>query len=118
VELGEAMPGLAPEERTEANRLPGCQYAVWVRASYDPRGDALHFRADSDAKITRGLAALILQVFDGLPPREILAADVGFLDAIGLRAQLSVHRGNGLSALIEEIHGHARRHLPEEQASA
>lgn len=101
LELGATAPPLPASERTEENRLPGCQYAVWLRSTYDPDADALHFVADSDSRIVRGLAALILGVVDGQSPRDILAADLGFLDATGLRAQLSVHRSNGIAALVE-----------------
>jgi cysteine desulfuration protein SufE len=113
VVLGEAMPPLPDRDRTDENRLPGCQYAVWIRSTYDPDANVLWFLADSDARITRGLAALIINVVDGLAPSDIVAADLGFLDTIGLRDQLSVHRGNGLAALIEEIRRRARAHLPD-----
>jgi cysteine desulfuration protein SufE len=118
VELGEGIPMLAEEDRTDANQLPGCQFAVWLRSDYDAGAGVLHFRADSDARITRGLAALLIQLFDGLPPADILAADLDFLDAVGLRDQLSVHRGNGLSALVEEIRNRARKHTTGEQNPA
>lgn len=111
VALGEAMPRLSAAERTDENRLPGCQYGLWVTTEYDAAGDVLHFRADSDAKITRGLAALILQVLDGQPPRAIVAAELEFLDAIGLRTHLSSKRSNGLSAMIQEMKSRARDHL-------
>lgn len=111
VSLGEAMPRLPASERTDENRLPGCQYGLWVTAEYDPVRDILHFRADSDAKITRGLAALILQVLNGQPPREISAATLDFLDTIGLRTQLSSKRSNGLSAMIEEMKRRAHDHV-------
>lgn len=114
VALGEAMPRLPESERTDENRLPGCQYGLWVTTQYDPARDVLHFRADSDAKITRGLAALILQVLDGQPPREIVTADLDFLDASGLKTQLSSKRSNGLSAMIEEMKRRASDHLNAE----
>jgi cysteine desulfuration protein SufE len=118
VDLGGASTAFPAEDRTEENRLPGCQYAVWLRTSYDPDTNALRFQADSDSKIVRGLAALILQVVDNQSPRDILAADLGFLDATGLRAQLSVHRSNGLAALVEEIRQRARAHMDGGQAAA
>lgn len=111
VALGEAMPRLSASERTDENRLPGCQYGLWVTTEYDAARDVLYFRADSDAKITRGLAALILQVLDGQPPRAIVAAELEFLDAIGLRTHLSSKRSNGLSAMIQEMKSRARDHL-------
>jgi cysteine desulfuration protein SufE len=118
VAMGDAMPRLEAGERTEANRLPGCQYAVWLRSTYDPADETLRFRADSDARITRGLAALIIGIFDGACPSEVAEADLGFLDDIGLREQLSVHRGGGLSALIDEVRVRARLHLHEGRGAA
>jgi cysteine desulfuration protein SufE len=111
VELGEGLARLPAEQRTEENLLPGCQYAVWLSMTYDRRADALRLGVDSDARIVRGLAALILQIVDGRSPAEVAAADFGFLTNSGVRAQLSVHRGNGLVALIEEIQRRARAYL-------
>jgi cysteine desulfuration protein SufE len=111
VAMGEAMPRIAPEERRKEDYIPGCVYDIWIQAEYDPDRGVLHFRADSDAKITRGLAALILKVLDGQPPRVIAEADLAFLERIGLRSHLSVQRGNGLAAMVEQIRGRAREHL-------
>ncbi len=113
VELGDDLLRLPAEERTEENRLPGCQYAVWLALRYDCEADALFFRVDSDARIVRGLAGLIIRVIDGQSPRDIAAAEFGFLDTIGLRAQLSVQRGNGLAALVEEVRRRARAVLEQ-----
>lgn len=110
VALGEGMPRLPDAERTESDRLPGCQYGVWIRIAYDPERDVLRFRADSDAKITRGLAALLIRVLDEQPPAVVADADLGFLDAIGLRGQLSSHRSSGLSAMIHAMRDRARRY--------
>lgn len=113
VAMGDAMPRLPEEHRTDENQLPGCQYGLWVRSTYDPAEKTLRFQADSDAKITRGLAALIIGVLDGQSPRAILDADLEFLDTIGVRQHLSVHRNNGLSAMLEAIRNRARSHLDE-----
>lgn len=110
VAMGEAMPRMEPSERSEENRLPGCQYDLWMLSTYEPDAGVLRLRADSDAKITRGLAAVLVRVFDALPPTAILDADLGFLDEMGLRDQLSVHRNNGLSALLEELRARARQY--------
>lgn len=114
VALGESIPRLPPEERTDENRLPGCQYGLWVRTTFDPAANVLRFAADSDARITRGLAALIIRLLDGQSPEAILAAELDFLDTIGVREHLSVHRNNGLSAMVEEIRARARSHLDRE----
>ncbi|NJD10765.1 MAG: SufE family protein [Gemmatimonadetes bacterium] len=110
-ELGERMPQLEAALRTEENRLPGCQYALWIACAYDPGAGVLRFCAYSDARITRGLAALIIAVLDGQPPRAVADARFDFLDTIGLRAQLSSQRADGLAAMIAEVRRRARIHL-------
>lgn len=111
VAMGEAMPRIPVEERREEDYIPGCVYDIWIRMEHDPTEGVLHFRADSNAKITRGLAALILRVLNGQPPEVIAHAEFGFLDRIGLRSHLSTQRSNGLSAMIEQIQGRAREHM-------
>jgi cysteine desulfuration protein SufE len=111
VEQGERVPRLPASERTDANRLRGCQYGVWIRSDYDPDRGVLHFRVDSDARIVLGLAALILRVLDGLPPSTIAHARLDFLDATGLRAHLSAQRTTGLAAMVQEMQARARHHV-------
>lgn len=111
VAMGDDMPGIGEEERTDEDYIPGCLFDIWLRAEYDPEDGVLHFRADSDAKITRGLAGLIIRVLDGLPPEAVVEAEFDFLDRIGLRAHLSAQRTNGLAAMLEQIRGRAREHL-------
>jgi cysteine desulfuration protein SufE len=108
VALADAAPRLPETYRTEQNRLPGCQSGLWVQAEYDAAAGVLRLRADSDARITRGLAALLVSVLDGLPPRAIADADLGFLDTIGLPANLSSQRREGLAAMITELKRRAR----------
>lgn len=108
VSLGESMPGSDGSLRSEEYAIPGCEYAVWIRAEYDAAVGVLHFEADSDAKITRGIAALILRVVNGQPPSAVASAELGFLDAIGLRAHLSARRSTGLDAMVHWIRRRAR----------
>ncbi len=108
VELGEAMAEANGEVRAEAHAIPGCEYDVWIRAEYDAAVDVLRFEADSDAKITRGIAALILRVVNGQPPEAVEAAELEFLDAIGLRGHLSARRATGLDAMVHWIRTWAR----------
>ncbi len=110
VELGESMTPLPDSERTDETRLPGCQYGLWIRTEYDVDANALRFRVHSDAKITRGLAALIVRVLDGQPPAVIADAELEFLDDVGLRSHLSSQRNSGLSAMIHEMKSRARQH--------
>ncbi|MFW6040177.1 MAG: SufE family protein, partial [Gemmatimonadota bacterium] len=108
VRLGDAMRRVPPDEKTEDNYIPGCQYDIWISADYDRARDAVHFRADSDARISRGLAALIIEVLDGQPPNAIVRADLAFLDRMGLRRHLSARRRTGLAAMVEEMRSRAR----------
>ncbi len=108
VALGEGMPGSDGSLRREEHAIPGCEYAVWIRAEYDTGAGVLRFEADSDAKVTRGIAALILRVVNGQPPSVVESADLGFLDAIGLRAHLSARRSTGLDAMVHWIRKRAR----------
>lgn len=108
VALGEAMPRVAAGVRTEEHAIPGCEYDLWLRAEYDPEGEALYFEADSDAKITRGIAALVIRVLNGQSPSAVEAAEFGFLDTIGLRGHLSARRNTGLAAMIHWMKRRAR----------
>ncbi len=110
VELGENMTPLPESERTDETRLPGCQYGLWIRTDYDAAGNALRFLVHSDAKITRGLAALIVRVLDGQTPAVVADAELEFLDEVGLRSHLSSQRNSGLSAMIHEMKVRARQH--------
>jgi cysteine desulfuration protein SufE len=110
VELGEKMAPLPESERTDETRLPGCQYGLWIRTDYDAGDDALRFLVHSDARITRGLAALIVRVLDGQPPSVVADAELEFLDEVGLRSHLSSQRNSGLSAMIHEMKNRARQH--------
>lgn len=87
--------------RAEENALAGCQSRVWMRGEL--RDGHLRLAADSDAMITRGIIALLLRVLDGSTPREIVEADLYFLDRTGLRTHLSPSRANGLAAMVQRI---------------
>ncbi len=98
---GDALPRPDDALRADEHAVPGCSVAVWIRAELvDGR---LRLAADSDARINRGMVALLLRVLDGRTPAEILAADLFFLDRTGLRAQLSPSRANGLAVMVRRI---------------
>lgn len=109
IELGDDIPLLAEEEKTEENYIHGCQSDVWIQTELDDEDRVVHFRGDSNAKITKGLAALVIRVLDEQPPEAVEHADFGFLDDIGLHDHLSSQRNNGLKAMIEEVQERARR---------
>ena len=101
IELGKDCPTIDEKEKTEANLIKGCQSRVWL--SCEQRDGRLYFRADSDAVITRGIISLLIRAFDGQAPADILAADITFIDTIGLREHLSPTRSNGLTAMLKQI---------------
>lgn len=100
--LGEGLPAIAPEHRTEQYQIAGCQSRVWVDARLDGQG-RVHFAADSDAIITKGIIALLIRILSGRTPQEIAGADLYFIDRIGLRENLSPTRANGLLAMIKQM---------------
>lgn len=101
IELGKDCPTIDEKDKTEQNLIRGCQSRVWL--SCELRDGRLYFRADSDAVITRGIISLLIRAFDGQTPADILAADITFIDAIGLREHLSPTRSNGLTAMLKQI---------------
>jgi cysteine desulfuration protein SufE len=105
VELGRALDGLPEEYRTEQYKVKGCQSQVWFRARDE--GGQIYFDADSDAMIVRGLISLLLRVYSGRTPGEILTTPADFFDAIELGSHLSGGRANGLAAMVRHIHAYA-----------
>ncbi len=100
--LSEQLPVIAGEHRTEQYRIDGCQSRVWIDARLDEQG-RMHFTADSDAIITKGIIALLIRVLDGRTPRELLDTELYFIDAIGLSANLSPTRANGLASMVRQM---------------
>ena len=107
IDLGRKLPEFPEEWKTEDYRLHGCQSQVWLRAEEKP--GSLEFSAISDSAIVSGLIAVLMRVYSGRSPQEILAAEPDFIDAIGLDQHLSPTRSNGLHAMIDAIKGHAAR---------
>jgi cysteine desulfuration protein SufE len=110
IELGKDLPVIAPEKKTEENIVRGCQSRVWLSAEYrasTPRAGTVHFTADSDAMITKGLVALLVRVLNDRTPQEILNTPLTFIDAIGLREHLSPNRSNGLVAMLDQMKRYA-----------
>jgi cysteine desulfuration protein SufE len=106
IELGRKLEGLPPERRTESSRVKGCQSQVWFHAQ--ARDGRIFFEADSDAMIVRGLIALLLRVYSGRRPQEILATPPDFFEKIELGSHLTGNRANGLHAMVKHIQGYAR----------
>jgi cysteine desulfuration protein SufE len=110
IDLGKKFPGLSDAEKSEANRVHGCQAMVWLVIAPDATQPGhLRIRADSDAFIVRGLIAVLLVIFDSRTPAEIAQTDaIPHLTALGLDKHLSPTRKNGLFAMVERIRTLAR----------
>lgn len=100
--LAETLPAIDPAHRTEQYLIQGCQSRVWVDAQLDGEGK-MRFTADSDAIITKGIISLLIRVLDGRTPREVLDTELYFIDTIGLSANLSPTRSNGLAAMVKQM---------------
>lgn len=111
--LSESLPPIAPEHRTAQYLIEGCQSRVWIDARLDE--GRVFFGADSDAIITKGIIALLIRVLNGRTPREILDTELYFIDAIGLSANLSPTRANGLAAMVKQMRLYALAFEAREQ---
>ncbi len=109
IELGRKLPAFPASWQDDAHRIPGCQSQVWMEAQL--RDGRLYLAGASDAAIVSGLVALLLKVYSGRPPAEILATDPAFLARMGLIAALSTNRGNGVGSMAEAIQAAARQAL-------
>ena len=123
IEMGRNLPDLPDDLKDEAHLVPGCQSRVWLHAWQ--RNGRLHFAADSDATIVRGLIALLLRVYSDRAPRDIVATSAEFFEVLELGSHLSGSRANGLRAMVQRIHacagacldGGASRNAPAEMAA-
>lgn len=102
IELAADLPMIDAHHRTDQFVIKGCQSRVWVDAKMDPQG-LVHFCADSDAIITKGIIALLIRVLNGHTPQQILDTDLYFIDRIGLSENLSPTRANGLLSMIKQM---------------
>jgi cysteine desulfuration protein SufE len=102
IERGKALGDLPEAMKDEKSKVRGCQSQVWLHASLNAQKEII-FQADSDALIVKGLIAVLLSVYSGLTPAEILAGPPQFLKDLGLEAHLSPNRANGLHAMIKQI---------------
>jgi cysteine desulfuration protein SufE len=107
IELGRKLPPFPQAWMDDAHRVPGCQSQVWMEAAV--RDDRLYFAGASDAAIVSGLVALLLRVYSGRTPSEVLATDPAFLRDLGLMEALSTNRGNGVASMTRAIQSAARQ---------
>lgn len=107
IDLGNSLPVFPESEKTPANLIEGCQSRVWIFAKKNDDG-TIHFDADSDALIVKGIVTLLMEVLNDRTPDEILNADLYFIEKIGLKEHLSPTRSNGLVAMVKQINNYAR----------
>lgn len=101
MELGQKLPELNPTDRTEENEVKGCQSKVWLTARLE--NDKILFSADSNTAITKGLVSLLVRIFNGQSPENILNADLYFMHKIGMERFIGTQRSNGFAAMIKQI---------------
>ena len=101
IDLGKNLPEYNDNYRIDSNLIRGCQSKVWLNSSFD--NNIVIFEADSDAIISKGIISLLIRVFSGHKPEDIIAADVDFIEKIGLNTHLSQTRANGLLSMVKQI---------------
>lgn len=113
IDLGNEQEPLEDQYKTEQNLIDGCQSRVWLVADlvdggmWNTDGKVIHFRAESDALIVKGIVALLIRVLSDHTPQEILDADLYFIEQIGLKEHLSPTRSNGLVAMVKQMRVYA-----------
>ena len=105
IDLGNELTPLDERYKTEQNLIDGCQSRVWLQADYE--NGQIHFTAESDALIVKGIVSLLIRVLSDHTPQEILDADLYFIEEIGLKEHLSPTRSNGLVAMVKQIRAYA-----------
>lgn len=101
IDMGSDQPPLDEKYKNEQNLIDGCQSRVWLQA--DMEGDKLHFQAESDALIVKGIVTLLIRVLNDHTPQEIMDANLYFIERIGLSEHLSPTRSNGLLAMVKQM---------------
>ena len=109
IDLGNEQAPLDEQYKTESNLIDGCQSRIWLQADLIEVDNekVIHFQAESDALIVKGIVSLLIRVLSDHTPKEILDADLYFIDEIGLKEHLSPTRSNGLLAMIKQIRSYA-----------
>lgn len=101
MELGQKLPVMDDALKTEENVVKGCQSKVWLTANLND--DKIHFSADSNTAITKGLVSLLIRIFNGQSPEAILNANLYFMQKIGMERFIGTQRSNGFAAMIKQM---------------
>lgn len=108
IELGQKLPPLDSIHKKEENKIKGCQSSVWLHSSFE--NGVIRFEADSDSTFVKGEIALLIRVLSGQKAQDIVQAELGFIDVIGLRQHLALTRANGLASMIKQMKLYALAH--------
>ncbi|MBI1317169.1 SufE family protein [bacterium] len=114
IDLGRSLPLIDPALKDDDHLIRGCQSRVWMASALE--GENMRYTADSDAIITKGIIGLLIRVLDNHPPEEVYAADLTFIDAIGLREHLSPTRANGLLSMVKQMKYDALAHTAKKSS--
>lgn len=114
IEMGNSLPPLDEKLKTPGNLIEGCQSRVWLNAVCED--GRVHFEADSDAIIVKGIISMLIRVLSGQTPADILSADLYFIERIGLHDHLSPTRSNGLVAMVKQIKMYALAYKTKEES--
>ena len=109
IDLGKDLPKIVEGHKTDDRLIEGCQSRVWLDSHFDH--GKMHFMADSDAIITKGIIGLLIRVLDGENPKDIATADLFFIAKIGLQEHLSPTRANGLLGMVKKLKLEAIKHI-------
>ena len=101
ISLGKSLPKMDNDFKNDSNLIKGCQSRVWLHAEL--KNENIFFHADSDAIITKGIISILIRIYSGQPPKEILDSNFDFINKIGLKEHLSQTRANGLLSMIKQI---------------
>lgn len=105
IQMGKELPPMDESDKIDQNLIKGCQSRVWIKSNY--KDGIITFSADSDALITKGLVSLVIKVLSGHSPKEIMDAELHFVNDIGLSSHLSPTRSNGLLSMLKQIKNYA-----------
>jgi len=106
IDMGNSLPPLDEQYKTPEHLIEGCQSRVWLNAELDTQG-RMQLTADSDAIIVKGIISMLVNILSGHTPREILDAELYFIERVGLAEHLSPTRSNGLAAMVKQIKNYA-----------
>ncbi len=109
IDHGKVLPAMNDQLRVDENIVHGCQNKVYIASSFD--GARVHYVADSEAQIPRGLLSMLIRVFESEKPEDILTAELVFIDKAGIRDNLSMQRSNGLEAMIRRMKMEAAKYI-------